>query len=82
MIVHLAEALADRRARMIGAQRGIPFQRAQKLLADAVIVGMAQGAQAGCVQGFGSAVKSAQQRIVLSPPPRVVPSPLSPAGWP
>ncbi len=61
MLAHVAEALADRRTRMIGLKRGLPFQGAQQLLTDRVIAGMAECAQAGGVERLGAPVKTAQQ---------------------
>jgi hypothetical protein len=40
-VEHFAEPVADRQSRMIGTKRGLPFERAQQLLSDRVVVGMA-----------------------------------------
>jgi hypothetical protein len=64
LLVHLAERGANRGTRMVGPQRILPFQRAQQLLPDRVVVGMALGAQARLAERLGPSVKSAEQ----SPP--------------
>jgi len=84
-IEHFAETAADRGTRMIGTKRGLPFERAQQLLSDRMVVRMAQRAQASRIQRLGSPVNPAQQIVPpkspnkspksakLSPPPPVVP---------
>ena len=53
VIVHFLEQVADLRPRMFRTVRGIPLERAQKLLPHRVVVRMAEGAQARRVQRFG-----------------------------
>jgi hypothetical protein len=60
--VNLGEQVADYRASVLGTKRRLPFERAQKLLTDSMVVRMAERAQARGVQGLGLAVQSAQQR--------------------
>ena len=43
----------------------LPLQRAQQFLADAVIVRMAEGAQAGRVQGFDAAMATLVRSVML-----------------
>jgi len=61
MAVHILEQAADRRARMVGMERGVPFQGGQQFLLYGGIGRMTQRAQAGLVQRFGPAMKSAEQ---------------------
>ena len=61
MIVHLLEQVTDQGTRVLGMKPGVPFQGAQQLLPDRVVVRMATGAQACLVQRLGPPVKSAEQ---------------------
>ena len=64
MIVHFPEQAADHGLRVLGTIRGVPFERAQKFLADGMVMRMTQRAKARGVEGLGLAVQSAQQRPV------------------
>jgi hypothetical protein len=77
MVLHLAEQVEDRGC-MGGLERGFPFQGAQQLLADRMVVRMELEPQAGLVERLGLAVKSAEQ----SPPigDRLPPKLTTPSG--
>src|SRR5215216_2979050 len=64
VIVHFLEEAADHRPRVLRVIRGVPFERAQKFLADRMVMRMTQRAKARGVERLGLAVQSAQQRPV------------------
>lgn len=65
MTVHFPERLEDRGTGMLRMQLILPLKRAQQLIPDRVIMGMAKRPQACPVQCFGSALQLAEHGIPL-----------------
>jgi hypothetical protein len=61
MTAHLPEQVANQWARVLRMKRIVPFERAQQLLADPMVVRMAERAQACPVYRLGLPVQSASK---------------------